>query len=58
VHFSVWEKLLDPAADWNFDGQTYAIHLWNELWRRAGQDKDARYPAACLYEQLKQRYLV
>lgn len=57
LHFSVWEKLLDPAARLSFDGQTHAIHLWNELWRRSAQDKDASYPASCLYEQLKQRYL-
>lgn len=58
VHFSVWEQMLDPAISWSFDGDTHAIHLWNELWRRSSQDKDARYPADCLYEQLKQRYLL
>jgi hypothetical protein len=57
VHFSVWERMLDPQVQWDIDGGTYAFHLWNELWRRAGQDKDARYPEACLYEQLKRRYL-
>lgn len=57
VHFSVWETMLDPAVCWTFDDQTHAIHLWNELWRRAGQDKDARYASDCLYEQLKKRYL-
>jgi len=58
VHFSVWEQLLDPAANWDFDGHTRAIHLWNELWRRSNTDKDARYPPGCLYEQLKERYLL
>lgn len=57
VHFSVWEKVLDPNICWTLDNQSYAIHLWNELWRRSGQDKNARYPADCLYEQLKRRYL-
>jgi Glycosyltransferase sugar-binding region containing DXD motif len=57
VHFSVWEKVLDPNVSWTFDYQSHAIHLWNELWRRSGQDKNARYPPDCLYEQLKRRYL-
>ena len=57
IHFSVWETMLDPAVQWSLDDETHAIHLWNELWRRSGRDKDARYPKECLYEQLKQLYL-
>jgi hypothetical protein len=38
-------------------GEAHAVHLWHEKWRRAGVDKDARFPAGCLYERLKQRYL-
>jgi mannosyltransferase OCH1-like enzyme len=57
IHFSVWEQILDPAVCWSFDDQTHAIHLWNELWRRSGQDKDVPYASDCLYEQLKKRYL-
>jgi hypothetical protein len=57
VHFSVWEKMLDPDVSWDFDEDTHAIHLWNELWRRFDQDKNASYPTECLYEQLKRRYL-
>jgi hypothetical protein len=36
---------------------TYAVHLWNEMWRRRGLDKDARYDPGCLYERLRARYL-
>ena len=57
VHFSAWMRVLDPSAPWQFPPETRAIHLWNELWRRSGQDKDARYDSECLYERLKQRYL-
>lgn len=35
----------------------YGLHLWNEMWRRSGLDKDARYPARGAYETLKRRYL-
>ena len=34
----------------------YSIHLFNEMWRLAGVDKNATYPSASLYEQLKRRY--
>jgi Glycosyltransferase sugar-binding region containing DXD motif len=57
VHFSVWRQLLDPSIRWKFGDDTHAVHLWNELWRQSGQDKDASYPPDCLYEQLKRRYL-
>ena len=57
LHFSVWEELLAPSLTWSFPPETHAIHLWNELWRRSNQDKDKHYDTACLYEQLKKRYL-
>ena len=57
VHFSEWKKLLDPAVELLFADATHAIHLWNELWRREGQEKDSGYPKGCIYEELKQRYL-
>jgi len=57
VHFSIWEQMLDPSITWTFDESTRAVHLWNELWRRSDQNKDAEYPPGCLYEQLKRRYL-
>lgn len=52
---------VDPERSWSDllagDRRGYAVHLWNEMWRRCNVDKDARYPAECLYEQLKARYL-
>ena len=36
-----------------FSEKTHGIHLWNEMWRRGGRDKDASYAPECLYEQLK-----
>ena len=55
--YSAWRRVLDPSAPWQFPPETRAIHLWNEQWRRAGQDKDAHYDVTCLYERLKQCYL-
>ncbi|TMK66990.1 MAG: hypothetical protein E6G60_01690 [Actinobacteria bacterium] len=34
----------------------YTVHLWNELLRRAGLDKNARFPATSVFERLKRRY--
>jgi len=53
-----WHKVLEAKSEELLDEDSYAIHLWNEMWRGAGQDKNAAYPESCLYEQLKQRYLV
>ena len=52
-----WERVLAPAIDWHFGPETYAVHLWNEMWRRRGRDKQASYPPDCLYERLKREYL-
>ena len=30
-----------------------AVHLWNEMWRRAGLDKNRSFHPSCLYERLK-----
>jgi hypothetical protein len=36
---------------------TRTLHLWNEVWRSSGIDKNQMYAQSCLYEQLKRRYL-
>jgi hypothetical protein len=51
-----WRSVLEADASAVPPDEAHAVHLWNELWRRARQDKNARYPASSLYEQLKQRY--
>src|SRR5258706_10469302 len=50
-----WRRILEPPAQIRAD--SYAIHLWNEKWREARQNKDAVYAPDCIYEQLKRRYL-
>jgi mannosyltransferase OCH1-like enzyme len=57
VGYSDWRKVLEPGAEDLLDESSHAIHLWNEMWRAAGQDKNAQYDSNCLYEQLKRRYL-
>jgi hypothetical protein len=36
---------------------TRTIHLWNEVWRNSGIDKNRTYAPSCLYEKLKRQYL-
>lgn len=55
--YDEWQKLIEPGPAISQNGDVYAIHLWNEKWRAAGQDKNATYPEDCLYEKLKRRYL-
>ena len=55
--FFEWRKVLEPETETVLDQSAYAIHLWNEMWRDAGQNKNAQYPPSCLYEQLKRKYL-
>ncbi len=52
-----WQRLADPQARWHFDVATRAVHLWNELWRRQGWDKDREYPPGCLFEVWKRAFL-
>ncbi len=55
--FFDWKKIVDPDFDESLIADSYAVHLWNEKWREANQDKNLRYPPDSLYEQLKRRYL-
>jgi mannosyltransferase OCH1-like enzyme len=57
VDYEEWRDVLQPDPEELFDERTYAIHLWNEMWRAAGQDKNAQYHRTCLYEKLKRNYL-
>lgn len=52
IGYADWASILDPQVSPEFGGATYAVHLWNEIWRRNGQDKNKNYPAGCLYEKL------
>ena len=56
VNYMDWRSVLVPDAQGLIHENSYAIHLWNEMWRAAGQDKTATYDPNCLYEQLKARY--
>jgi len=56
LEFREWRRVLEPDAEGLLHEDTYAVHLWNEMWRKAGQDKNATYDQSCLYERLKRKY--
>jgi hypothetical protein len=55
--YTEWDEVLDPDKHWDLD-DAYAVHLWNEMWRRNGRDKNQSYHRDCLYERLKRQYLL
>jgi len=56
ISYRDWELALLPGGEMSLDS-SWSVHLWNEMWRRGGKAKDAIYPADCLFEKLKSRYL-
>jgi hypothetical protein len=56
VGFRDWKDLINPDADTDYD-TSYAIHLWHEMWRAAGQDTNIHYHPGCTYERMRRRYL-
>lgn len=44
-------------GDYQPGPETFAIHLWNEIWKRGNLDKNAIYHPDSLYERLKLLYL-
>jgi hypothetical protein len=52
-----WRLFLEENTSLTTLAEASSVHLWNELWRRNGCDKDATFPSGCFYEQLKRRYL-
>src|SRR4051794_34921185 len=53
IPFPQWQRLLDGDDPLELPAESYAVHLWNEMWRRENRDKDAAYDPRCLYERLK-----
>lgn len=65
INFWQWKRLIARSLWINCIEQTsmiannsYAVHLWNESWRRQQADKDLMYPPNSIYERLKRRYSV
>lgn len=55
--YDEWETVLAPR-EITFGEATHAVHLWNEMWRRSGRDKNAAHDPDCLYERLKRTFFI
>jgi hypothetical protein len=53
-----WLDTILPGRTISSNRDSVSAHLWNELWRRMGLDKDATYAPSSLYEQWKRQYLL
>ncbi len=58
----LWKHLIDGSLiatlRWRIArNRAYAVHLYNEIWRRKHIDKNATFPQNSVYEILKRRYL-
>lgn len=47
-HFE-WRRFVDPNPPPSFGAETYAVHLFHQMWRHEGVDPDGPVPETCLY---------
>jgi hypothetical protein len=55
-HFE-WSRFLEPGDLRDFPDATFAVHLWNEMWRRSGIAKDNPGPPGSFYHRIMNEYL-
>lgn len=48
--------LLINDTDYILSDSSYAIHWWNELWKRRGLNKNSEFGSNSIYEVLKKKY--
>lgn len=51
-----WLNAILPGKAPEFGVNSFAVHLWHEIWKRHRVPKDQPYPPNCLFEILKRRY--
>lgn len=48
-------SMTEPVASMDF-GAAYSVHLFNEMWRLAGADKNGTYSQTSIFERLKKEW--
>lgn len=56
VNWDEMHKLIN-GAEITLRDDCYAIHLWNDMWKRYNLNKDGNYHPESIFEKLKQKYL-
>lgn len=57
VNWWEWDRFIDGMVDKTILSNARSVHLWNEMWRRHGVDKECQFHKDSLYEYFKSRYL-
>jgi len=57
IHWFKWDDAIKKNPSMKVLDNSDAVHLWNEMWRRAGIDKSGKFPENSIYEVLKRKYL-
>jgi hypothetical protein len=55
IHYTEMEKFFIANAP-ELPAEAYSVHMFNEIWRLSGWDKDKSFRPDCLYEKLKRRF--
>lgn len=55
IPYFEWESFIDPIRQVSIADDTYAVHLWRQMWTQGGVDPDAAFPDTCLYQQWRRR---
>ncbi|MDX1407741.1 MAG: hypothetical protein R3330_06395, partial [Saprospiraceae bacterium] len=57
INWWEWDQCItrEYREDWLTGSR--GVHLWNEMWRRNGVEKEDVFAPDCLYSQLRQRFL-
>lgn len=56
ISYQKMELLIGPATGYRLPEISYAIHWWNEVWKRRALDKSGQFPEDCLYRQMQVMY--
>lgn len=64
VHWDRAQQIVDPTVKWDLS-KSYCVHLFHAMWNNGHESShyavspntDGTYPAGCLYERLKRRYI-
>ena len=57
INWFEWEKIIKGHPKTSVLNDSFAIHLWNEMWRRSKINKSGEFPENSIYEKLKNKYL-
>jgi hypothetical protein len=55
--FDCPNMFINEETDFIFSDDIYFLHMFNEMWRRSGVDKNSQFPNDCLYEKIGNMFI-